>query len=536
MRSRVVAVLAALSGWFIAGSYLCYESSKYQGGVASHLAETADFRTALFHILVFSAPFVSTAAGYLLFERGKLLLAAEEKERLYRDYYENAPHGYISMSEDMTILNANAAWLGMLGYGKDEAVGRLKLTDILTDEGVELMNRVYASFVKKGVMENIEVNLKRKDGSFMPVSLSSTAVFAPDGRFMRSRSIVKDNTDKRNFESALKMVADEWRHTFDSMPWGVLLLDSQWNVIKTNEYFSALSGISAYELAVTKCYELIQIIDKADKSPISKAVGEDNARALEYQDPVTGRFLRLYGRPVITKGILTNYVFSIVDVSDIRTGEKKLLNSRDAFFNMLKDLSAAYKGLNELYEGLVIAFANAIDAKSPWTKGHSERVSRYAIALAKEMGSGESELNKLRIAALLHDIGKIGTYDYLLDKPEKLTREEYEVVKLHPVRSATILQPIVQFADIIDIVKYHHEQYDGNGYPDGLKGEDIPYMARILCVADSYDSMIADRPYRPATNVDDALSELNRCSGTHFDPAMVDAFVRVIRNERPAVK
>ena len=129
-------------------------------------------------------------------------------------------------------------------------------------------------------------------------------------------------------------------------------------------------------------------------------------------------------------------------------------------------------------------------------------------------------------------MGKIGTYDVLLEKPTSLTDDEYSVVKRHPEKAAEILRPIGRFGDIIEVVRHHHERYDGKGYPDGLMGEEIPFMARILCIADSYDSMTADRPYRLARDAEFAAGELRSCSGSHFDPALVDVFVKLIDEGR----
>lgn len=184
--------------------------------------------------------------------------------------------------------------------------------------------------------------------------------------------------------------------------------------------------------------------------------------------------------------------------------------------------------LKELLTETITALARAIDAKSPWTKGHSERVSRYAIAIAREMGLSEEEIEDLRIAGLLHDIGKIGTYDVLLDKPGGLTKEEYEVVKKHPEKGAELLYPIRQLRHIVSWIKHHHERWDGKGYPDGLKDEEIPLQARILAVADTFDSMTSERPYRKTPGKEEALKELKRCSGTQFDPEVVEAFLRAL--------
>lgn len=201
-----------------------------------------------------------------------------------------------------------------------------------------------------------------------------------------------------------------------------------------------------------------------------------------------------------------------------------LINGRK---NMLENISA-HKELKELYQNLVIAFANIVDAKSPWTRGHSERVTEYAISIAKEMGVEGRSVEILRTAGLLHDIGKIGTYDIILDKPDRLTDAEFALVRRHPVKGEEILKPIKGFEDVFPLIRSHHEKFDGTGYPEGLKGDEIPLLARILCVADSYDAMTSDRPYRPALGREYAIEELKRCSGTHFDPKVVDAFLRVL--------
>ncbi|MFQ5901176.1 MAG: HD domain-containing phosphohydrolase [Thermodesulfobacteriota bacterium] len=184
--------------------------------------------------------------------------------------------------------------------------------------------------------------------------------------------------------------------------------------------------------------------------------------------------------------------------------------------------------LKGLLLGTIESLASAIDAKSHWTKGHSERVTEYALMIGKEMGLDGDSLNDLRLVGLLHDVGKIGTYGAILDKPAKLMKKEFEMVKEHPRKGAEILTPIKQFKDIIPAIEYHHESYNGRGYPDGLKGKDIPIMARILCVTDAYDSMTSDRPYRKALGREKAIEELKRCAGTQFDPSIVDAFLKIL--------
>ena len=191
-----------------------------------------------------------------------------------------------------------------------------------------------------------------------------------------------------------------------------------------------------------------------------------------------------------------------------------------------------YEDLEQLLISTVTSLISTIDAKSPWTKGHSERVTKYAVEIAKEMGLREKDINHVRMCGLLHDIGKLGTFDGLLDKPGKLTEEEYELIKKHPGQGADIIAPIKQLNSIIPGILHHHERYDGKGYPLGIRGSDIPLCASILAVADSFDSMTADRPYRKSPGREFAISELKRCSGTQFDPKMVEVFLRVLaKNE-----
>ncbi|MFI5294279.1 MAG: HD-GYP domain-containing protein [Thermodesulfovibrionales bacterium] len=210
-----------------------------------------------------------------------------------------------------------------------------------------------------------------------------------------------------------------------------------------------------------------------------------------------------------------------------------LINERAKLFQ--QTLSAESE-LRSLLNGLVVAFANALDAKSHWTMGHSERVSSYAMAIAREMRVDKNDLEMLKIGSLLHDIGKLGTYDVILEKVDPLTEEEWKLIKMHPVKGAAILDHIEQLRKVIPMIRYHHERIDGKGYPDGLKGHDIPLLARILCVADSFDAMTADRPYKRALAKEDAIVHIKDKTGTQFDPGVVETFLKVIDSETAMMK
>ncbi len=317
------------------------------------------------------------------------------------------------------------------------------------------------------------------------------------------------------------------------MPYGVVLIDKDLNIMRVNQYIQTLYGMPFEHIVGKKYHELVYHNNgPIDDCPLIGSIDNCCTKTFEFYDVTLKRFFMLQATPVPGKeGLVKSSVLALVDITEIKDKEKRLTDSRDAFFNMLKELDFSYRELKGLFEGLVHSFVNAIDAKSPWTKGHSERVTNYAVAAAKEMGVDNEDIETLRIASLLHDIGKIGTYDVILDKPKSLSHEEFNLINLHPVRGEEILRPIKQLEHLLPVIRHHHERIDGMGYPDGLKGEEIPLLSRILCVADSYDSMTSDRPYRPAGVQGYAVAELKRCSGSQFDAVAVEAFLRVLERK-----
>lgn len=191
--------------------------------------------------------------------------------------------------------------------------------------------------------------------------------------------------------------------------------------------------------------------------------------------------------------------------------------------------------LKDAYYGTIETLRLAVDAKDSYTRNHSDRVSYYSVMIGKQLGLSETDLETLKQGALFHDVGKIGIPDAILQKPGKLTDEEYDDIKNHPSIGAKILAPAKIFTDLIPMVLNHHERYDGKGYPIGLAGEDIPLMARIVCVADSFDAMTSDRSYRPRFTVIAALEEIEKCKGFQFDPFVVDAFMIALRENKQKV-
>ncbi|RME47848.1 MAG: HD-GYP domain-containing protein, partial [Chloroflexi bacterium] len=187
--------------------------------------------------------------------------------------------------------------------------------------------------------------------------------------------------------------------------------------------------------------------------------------------------------------------------------------------------------LHAMNSELFLTLAKIIDARDPYVHGHAIHVADYAAAIAMELGLPAERIERIRQAALLHDIGKIGISENVLHKPSKLTAEEYEYVKTHVTIGADFLRTCRGLRHLAPFVRHHHEWWNGRGYPDGLKGEEIPIEARILAVCDAVEAMASDRPYHRAMALDEILAELQRCSGTQFDPVIVEAFIKVVEQK-----
>ncbi len=231
MKSKL-AIAVTLSGWFLLIAFLFYVKVEHGDQTVRYIFHPRSSHELLFHVVVFLAPLISTIMGFLVNERTKFFEAIKESEEKYHDFYENAPDGYHSIGPDGMILDVNVTWLRMLGYERDEVIGKIKLTDLLTDEVLETYQNIFNELKRKGFIENIEYNLKRKDGTLLPVLINATAVYDKKGDFLKTRSVFRDISVRKSYEKMLEHASDEWRATFDSMPYGVMLLDKEYNIIR----------------------------------------------------------------------------------------------------------------------------------------------------------------------------------------------------------------------------------------------------------------------------------------------------------------
>lgn len=203
-----------------------------------------------------------------------------------------------------------------------------------------------------------------------------------------------------------------------------------------------------------------------------------------------------------------------------------------SFNKMAEDLRVTRKKNQEYFYDVMQSLVRIVEARDPYTRGHSERVAEYASQIAVRMGFPNEAVEMLRQAAVLHDIGKLGVHEDILTKPGKLTAEEWEILRSHPVIGEDILKPVLLSAEMLSVVRSHHERYDGTGYPDQLTGDEINVFAQILSVADAYDAMTSTRPYRVALNQEEAVKELEKYRNAQFNPKIADTFIQILRERK----
>ena len=227
---------------------------------------------------------------------------------------------------------------------------------------------------------------------------------------------------------------------------------------------------------------------------------------------------------IVFSGLLILYLLLIKTMYD---SSMKMTKQNEALIHKSNSLKEAYSKLNLSYKSTIIALSKAVDARDTYTAGHSERVTQISLKIGQALALSPEQLNLIEIAALFHDVGKIGIPDQVLNKPGKLTDEEFNQIKEHPSIGVNILKTIEFLDKTLPMILHHHEKYDGSGYPFGISRETIPLESRIICVADSYDAMTSDRPYRKGLPHSVAVDELIKFKGIQFDPIIVEAFLKI---------
>jgi cyclic di-GMP phosphodiesterase len=297
----------------------------------------------------------------------------------------------------------------------------------------------------------------------------------------------------------------------------------QLELVITSQALPGIAGTRFLEIVQSQFPGVIKIL-VSDRPNLEEAVYAFNNAGLD-------RYVSKPWEPEDVKFTVTSL---LRQAAMRRTNERLLVDLQKRNTELreaLRELKEAKQEVENGYLSAIQSLAVALEAKDRYTAGHSQRVSRFAMMIARGLEMAGHDVRTIGQIGLLHDIGKIGMDERVLNKPGKLTAEEFELVKQHPVIGAQILAPVRSLEAHISGIKYHHESWDGSGYPDGLKGEAIPMTARIICVADSFDAMTSTRPYRPGRTLEEAVIEMRRCGNVQFDARCVEAFIQILQRE-----
>jgi len=304
---------------------------------------------------------------------------------------------------------------------------------------------------------------------------------------------------------------------FDNAPVAYVILNRDFRFEFANRTTCSIAGLSEEELLGRRCYDIVGKGVICKGCPVAKAFV---SKQIEYNTKVEQNrlgktnIIDQVAVPIVENGQVTGVIEIVTNITE----RLEMANQRE------EELMATINTLVGL-----------IELKDKYTGGHSQRVRKWAGSIARAMGLSFNEVRDVEIAASLHDIGKIGIAELILNKPAELTEGEYEAIKNHPVVGENTLSGLEFFRNAGKIIRHHHEAYNGSGYPDKLAGEEIPIGARIICVADAYDAMISDRAYRKGMTNGDAIEELRRLAGIQFDPEVVETFIRTWNDDQNCV-
>ena len=377
-------------------------------------------------------------------------------------------------------------------------------------EGIVSLRRITERIREEG-KGDVEAFLVDRNGKVLMHSEPSIDVQRPD---VSGLKIVGD------FMKAPARLTESYSETRDGRPTTMLgtvapVLRPDWGVVVEKPERSAFASVAKMIKATISWGSLALALAIAAAVVFSARIARPiHALADRTQEIANGN----YGQHVEVKA--RNEIGTLADNFNVMSS---------AIGQAIEQLKKAAHENNLLFINSVRMLAAAIDAKDPYTRGHSERVARYSIGIAKNLGLSDKEVRNLRISALLHDVGKIGIDDRILRKPGALSDDEFEVMKQHPAKGAAIMGGVAQLIDIIPGMKYHHEKWSGGGYPDNLEGEQIPMQARIVSIADTFDAMTTNRPYQKAMELGYVVDKIKSFAGTRFDPRVVEAFVQAVK-------
>lgn len=442
--------------------------------------------------------------------------ALKESEEQYRDLFENANDViWISDLEGKYVM-VNRLFEDLLGYSIDELEGKQSIFTINKEDRAQSIKYYQRSV--NGESVEFETGVISKDGSNRIFWLKMRPIYE-NGKVAYIQGMGRDITDRKKAEEALQEQKAYFERLFDSSPEAVVIAQNDGKILQINRTFSKIFGFTNEEAIGVLIDDLIssdELLNEAQE--LTNQVAEGKDIELEAKRKMkNGKLLdvSILGRPIIVDGKQVAVYGIYRDITERKRSED--------------ELKASYQRLQKLIQDTVNVLANVVELRDPYTAGHQHNVAQLGVAIAEAIGCSDDMIEGIRIGGTMHDIGKIKVPIRILNKSEMLTDNEWEQIKNHPVVGFELLKDLDFPWQVAKMVQQHHERFNGSGYPNGLKNDEILKEARILAVADVIEAMANDRPYRQSLGLEIALEEIEDNKGILYDPEVVENAVKILK-------
>ncbi len=445
--------------------------------------------------------------NYLMEQVEERSAALRESEERYRAFFEQSKDVIFVTDRDGVIVDVNQATIDLFGHTREEMMA-MQVQKLYVDPADRI--RFQQLIESTGAVRDFEVTLRKKDATPIQCSITASVWRADDGSLRGYQGIIRDITDRKRIETHVR----EQALIFENIHDGIVMTDLEGNILRWNPAAERMFGYYKGEVfQKTICVLATKVVQGTLRD--DRWIGEIDFTRKDGTEGIcetTFIPLRDQGDDIIA-------MFGVCrDITERKQSEERLQQS--------------YEHLRETLIATFNILASTIEMKDPYTAGHQRRVTTLACAIAEEMGLTDDQFDGLRMAGLIHDLGKINVPAEILSKPGQINDIEFSIIRYHPQICHDILKTIELPWPVAKIVLQHHERMDGSGYPQGLKGDEIMLEARILAVADVVEAMASHRPYRPALGIKPALEEITKNKGTLYDPTVVDVCKRLFTRNK----
>ncbi|MFA5015702.1 MAG: HD domain-containing phosphohydrolase [Actinomycetota bacterium] len=434
----------------------------------------------------------------------------------HRELAEKLNEIIVEVNREGKIVYANKNAFEKTGYTKEEIDKGINIKQVVVPEDrLKLLSNFGDLLKGKGLSRSV-YTLKRKDGSIFPVITYPDYILNSEGQIIGIRELLVDVTDFKEAEDKIRESEERYRSLFENSLDGIYRTTFEGKYIDANPSLVKMLGYDCKEELLAIDIPTQLYIKKEDR-PAANKRNKIFETQLKKKDgsiitvEINSRVIYKNGKPVYYEGIVR-------DITQRKITEGKLYES--------------YQKLRKTLNDIINTLASIIETRDPYTSGHQKRVASLATSIAKEMGLDNDKIESIKIAALIHDIGKINLPTSILTRPGRLSEIEYDMIKTHAQLGHDMISRVEFPWPIADIILQHHERIDGSGYPNRLKGKHIILEARILTVADVVEAMASHRPYRPSLGMNKALEEINSGRGKLYDAEAVDACTKLIKNKK----